>query len=90
MKEKCLNCPVYEKCGAHCSWLCKHFSTRKESRQVELESNGCEPAISFNGNFLKKLAQAAKKMEPDKEYTLTEIKRLLRDSGNEQERIKNE
>ena len=45
-----------------------------------------EPAVSFNGNFLKRLAQAAKKMEPDKEYTLTEIERLLRDSGNKTER----
>lgn len=67
-----------------CRWLCNEFTTiHKESRLVELEDGDCEPAVSFNASFLKKLAQAAKKMEPDKEYTLTEVERLLRDSGNE-------
>ncbi|GEM_PF-4919971 len=64
-------------------WLCNGFTTiHKESRRAESEGDDCEPAVSFNGNFLKRLAQAAKKMEPDKEYTLTEIERLLRDSEN--------
>lgn len=68
-------------CGlTFCKWLCNEFTTtRQESRQAE-------PAVSFNGSFLKKLAQAAKKIEPGKEYTLTEIERLLRDSENEAER----
>lgn len=75
-------------CGlTMCRWLCNEFTTiHKESRLVELEAGDCEPAVSFNGSFLKKLAQAANKMEPDKEYTLTEIERLLRYSENEAER----
>lgn len=72
------------------NWLRKKVPTRQESRQAGLEDEDCEPAVSFNGKFLKKLAQAAKKMEPDKEYTLTEIERLLRDSENEAERKKDE
>ena len=77
-----------EDCGlTFCKWLCDAFTTiHQESRQVESEAGDCEPAVSFNGSFLKKLAQAAKKMEPDKEYTLTEIERLLRYSENEAER----
>lgn len=70
-----------------CKWLCNEFTTiSQESRQVGLEADDCGPAVSFNGNFLKKLARAAKKMEPDKEYTLTDIDVLLRDSKNEAER----
>ena len=61
------------------NWLRKKIPTCQESRQAE-------PAVSFNGSFLKKLAQVAKKMEPNKEYTLTEIERLLRDSENEAEK----
>ena len=60
-------------------WLRKKIPTFQESRQDE-------PAVSFNGSFLKKLAQAADKIEPGKEYTLTEIERLLRDSENEAEK----
>ena len=61
-------------------WLCNELTTTcQESRQDE-------PAVSFNGSFLKKLAQAADKIEPGKEYTLTEIERLLRDSENEAEK----
>ena len=75
-------------CGlTFCKWLCNAFTTiHQESRQVESEAENCEPAVLFNGNFLKRLAQAAKKMEPDKEYTLTEIEKLLRDSENEAEK----
>lgn len=42
----------------------------RDYQPLELEAENCGPAVSFNGNFLKKLAQAARKMEPDKEYTL--------------------
>lgn len=68
-------------------WLCNAFTTiHQGSRQVESEAENREPAVSFNGVFLKRLAQAVGKMEPDKEYTLAEIERLLRDSENEAER----
>ena len=39
-------------------------------------------ADSFNGVFLKRLAKAANKIDPDKEYAITEIEALLRDSEN--------
>lgn len=75
-------------CGlTFCKWLCNAFTTiHQESRQVESEAENCEPAVSFNGRFLKRLAQAANKIDPDKEYAITEIEALLRDSENESER----
>lgn len=91
--KKVNECDFHETrdCGlTFCRWLCRKFVTIHEPRQVGLggpdEADDCEPAVSFNGNLLKRLAQAAKKMEPDKEYTLTEIEMMLRDSENEAER----
>lgn len=72
-------------CGlTFCKWLCDAFTTiHQESRQVESEAENCGPAVSFNGVFLKRLAKAENKIGPDKEYTLAELERLLRDSENE-------
>ena len=73
-----------------CRWLCSKFINNHEFQQVELKwpnvTDNCERTISFNGNFLKKLARAQNKIEPDKDYTLAELGRLLRDSENEVER----
>ena len=66
------------------------YKLQMEKNELKSQTDNCEPAVLFNGNsvlfngnFLKKLAQAAKNVEPDKEYTLTEIESLIRDSENE-------
>lgn len=71
-----------------CRWLCSKF-INYDVRWPDVTDN-CERTISFNGNFLKKLARAQNKIEPDKEYTLAELGRILRDNESEAERKRNE
>ena len=53
-----------------------------KKKGLKSQTDNCDPAVSF----LKELAKAAKKMEPDKEYTLEGIEILLKYSNDNQRR----